>query len=328
VSSPPVADEPTEPEVPGADLARRRFLVRAGAAALAVSAGAVGFDLLRPKGRPASPPGSWTLAPHQGLGAWADAYDWTVALGGPRPKVGPDAVGAMAAAGVQTLYVQTSHRRSADEVMEPGRLDDLIDSAHSHHLHVVAWYLPTFTDVGRDLARLVAASELRVDGLGVDIESLAVADTAERNRRVLDLSHRVRAAVGTDKRLAAITLSPTHIQVVNQAYWPSYPWADLGASYDVVLPMSYWTLRRGDLRAGARYVGDDIARVRASTGGDLPIHAIGGIADAATVADLGGMVTAIRQGGAIGGSLYDWSSSTRAQWAVLRPLRDLRPPPP
>jgi hypothetical protein len=170
----------------------------------------------------------------------------------------------------------------------------------------------------------VAASELRVDGLGVDIESVAEPDPTVRNGRVLDVSRRVRAAVSKDKQLAAITLSPTHVQVVNPAYWPGYPWADLGATYDVVLPMSYWTLRRGDLRAGARYVAEDIDRVRASAGADIPVHAIGGLAAGAAPADLEGMVTAIGRGGAIGGSLYDWGSSTPSQWAVLAPLRRRR----
>jgi hypothetical protein len=339
VSSPPVADGPADPSAPAPpaaeqvvqerapDLARRRFLVRAGAAAVVVAAAAVTLDLVRPQGRPGSPPGGWTLVPHRGLGAWVDAYDWTVALGGARPKVGPKDVEAMARAGVQTLYLQTSHRRSADDVMEPDRLDDLIDSAHANHLHVVAWYLPTFVDVDRDVARLVAASELRVDGLGVDIESVAEPDPAVRNGRVLEVSRRVRAALGDDRTLGAITLSATHVQVVNPAYWPGYPWADIGATYDVVLPMSYWTLRRGDLRAGARYVAEDIDRVRASAGADVPIHAIGGLAAEATPVDLEGMVTAIGRGGAIGGSLYDWGSSTRSQWAVLAPLRRLRASP-
>jgi hypothetical protein len=316
VSSPAVADE-----------SRRRFLLGAGAAAVAVATGAVVLEAVRPHGRPSAPPGSWTLVPHTGLGAWVDAFDWTVALGGPTPDVTTGTIKAMADAGVQTLYLQTSHQRSAAEVMEPDRLDDLIDSAHSHDLHVVAWSLPTFVDVGRDAARLVAAANLRVDGLGVDIESLAVPDPAERNARVVDLTRRVRAAVGTDKVVAAITLSPVHVQVVNPTYWPDYPWADIGTAYEVVLPMSYWTLRRGELRSGARDVGEDITRVRASAGPGVAIHSIGGIADAATRADLDGMVTAIQQGGAIGGSLYDWRSSTAEQWDALRPLRQLRRSP-
>ena len=115
--------------------------------------------------------------------------------------------------------------------MEPDRLDALIDRAHARGLHVVAWYLPTFVDVDADLRRLVAAAELRVDGLGVDIEATDVVDPVERNRRVSTCP--LASGRGGRKALAAITLSSVHLQVVNPAYWPGYPWAELGATYDV-----------------------------------------------------------------------------------------------
>lgn len=35
-----------------------------------------------------------------------------------------------------------------------------------------------------------------------------------------------------EKALAAITLSGVHLQVVNPDFWPGYPWAELGATYD------------------------------------------------------------------------------------------------
>ena len=89
--------------------------------------------------------------------------------------------------------------------------------------------------------------------------------------------------------------------------------------------MAYWSLRRGELRSGSRYVGENIDLIRALVGREgVLIHPIGGIADEATVADLEGMVAAIQDRGAIGGSLYDWDTSNAAQWAALRPLRDLR----
>jgi hypothetical protein len=186
---------------------------------------------------------------------------------------------------------------------------------------VVAWYLPTLEDVAVDLRRLVAATELPVDGLGVDIESLAVSDHAERNRRLLDLSMRVRQAVG-DRAIAAITPSAVHLQVINPAFWPQFPWPQLADTYDVILPMSYWSVRLREWRSGERYVGENIDRIRASTGQpDVPIHVIGGIADAASVPEVQGMVRAIQARGILGGSLYDWNTSQPAQWDALRPLR-------
>jgi hypothetical protein len=288
--------------------------------------GAIAFvDIVGTDGPPASPPGSWTLVPHRGLGAWVDVYDWTTEFGGKAPPVDLADIDAMAEAGVQTLYLQTGHPRSRADVIEPERLAALVDEAHANDMHVVAWYLPTFVDMDRDLRRLMAAAALPVDGLAVDIEATDVIDPVERNRRVIDLSARLRSALGDDKTLAAITLSSVHLQVVNPEYWPGYPWAELAATYDAILPMAYWSLRRDDLRSGYRYVGENIDRIRAAVGReDVLIHPVGGIADAATVADVEGMVAAIQDRGAIGGSLYDWDTSTPAQWAALQPLRDLR----
>lgn len=302
----------------------RRRLVLVLVAVVVLAIGAVVVDAVRPSGPPSAPPGSWTLVPHAGLGAWVDAYDWTHELGGDEPTVGVDEIDAMAEAGVQTLYLQTSHRRSASDVMEPELVEDLIDRAHERDLHVVAWYLPTFVDPDEDLARLVAASQLRVDGLAVDIESTDVVDVAERNRRLLELTDRLRAVVGADRALAAITLSTVHTQVVNPDFWPDFPYAELADRYDVLMPMAYWTLRTGELRSADRYVGENLERLRALVGPGIPFHAIGGLAEHATAADLQGMLAAVEGGAAIGGSLYDWATSEPEQWEALEPLRALR----
>lgn len=328
--SPDATDEPaaaaTDEQQQERRFVRRRLVAVAAASALLMAAVAT-VELARNDGPPAPPPGGWTLVPHEGLGAWVDVYDWTVELGGADPAVDLADIDAMGDAGVQTLYLQTGHERAADDVIEPERLRSIIDRAHDNDMHVVAWYLPTLVDVERDLRRLVAASELPVDGLGVDIESVEFDDPAERTRRVLDLSERLRAEVGDDKALAAITLSSVHVEAVNPEFWPGYPWAELAATYDVIMPMAYWSIRQGDLRAGFRYVDENLARIQASAGDDMPIHPIGGIADGTTTDDLEGMVTAIEDRGAIGGSLYDWATSTPEQWAALQPLRSLRAEP-
>jgi hypothetical protein len=233
----------------------------------------------------------------------------------------------MADLGIQTVYLQTSHMGVPDQVvLEPERLEGLVHAAHRHGLSVVAWYLPTLADVDADLERLLASAALDVDGLAVDIESTVVDDPAERNARLLELDSRLRAAL-PDQVIGAITLSAVHLQEVNTAYWPDYPWADIAQTYDLVLPMSYWSIRLPEWRDGNRYVGEDIDRIRAATGDpDLPIHVIGGIADEATVEQVQGMLQAIEaRAGVVGASLYDWATSSPQQWAVLRPLRDRNP---
>jgi hypothetical protein len=311
------------PDTPGQ---RRRLVVLAVVAALLV--GAVWAKGQLWPGRPGSPPGAWTVRPYEGLGAWVDVYDWTDELGGPKPTVDEDDIDAMADAGVQTVFLQVGHDRSGSDVMETDRLDDLIDQAHRRHLHVVAWYLPTYTDLAKDLRRIEAADELRVDGLAIDIEATDIVDVAARTQAVVELGHRIRASLGERRFVSAITLSPTHLEVVNPAYWPGYPWQEIGATYDAVLPMAYWSIRKGDLRNGERYIADSIDRTRADLQNPtIPIHAIGGIADGTTVADLSGMVAAVearRPDAVVGGSLYDWATSNPAQWHALRALRELR----
>src|SRR3546814_13961055 len=117
----------------------------------------------------------------------------------------------MAAAGVQTLYLQTGHRTSGADIMEHQRQLDLINRAKAHGMYVVGWYLPMLEDVDTDLHRLVAAAtRLPLDGLGVDIASRELADVAERNRPLPDLSRRLRDALAPDTVAPAPPPPPRH----------------------------------------------------------------------------------------------------------------------
>ena len=141
-----------------------------------------------------------------------------------------------------------------------------------------------------------------------------------------ELSADLRSAL-PDEVIGAITLSAVHLQVVNRDFWPDYPWAEIADTYDLILPMTYWTIRLPEWRDGNRYVGENIDRIRAATGDPaIPIHPIGGIADEATVEQVQGMLQAIEaRDGIIGGSLYDWATSSPEQWEVLAPLRARNP---
>ena len=256
----------------------------------------------------ASRPGAWTAAPYQGLGVWLDVYDWTNELTGGNPRMDLTDIDYMAELGIQTIFIQTAHRRSASDVIEPERLLPIIDHAHARGMSVVAWYLPTLENTDVDLRRLLSAATLPVDGLGVDIEARAVGDPAERNRRLVELSQGLRRNMDWHA-IAAITPSAVHLQVVNPGFWPGFPWPEMGALYDVIVPMAYWDGRIGEWRQGERYVSENIDRIRAATGrADMPIHVAGGVANGITLDDVAGMVHAIHMRGAIGGSLYDWNT--------------------
>ena len=96
--------------------------------------------------------------------------------------------------------------------------------------------------------------------------------------------------------MAAITPSAVHLQVVNPSYWPAFPWTELADTYDALLPMTYWSIRTGDLRDGQTYTADNLDRIRASVGdSDIPIVPVGGLAEDSTTDDLEGMVVGHRR---------------------------------
>jgi hypothetical protein len=271
-----------------------------------------------------APPHRFTLEAYKGLGAWLDVYDWSATFAQHSPALEPDAVDQLAADGVQTLFIQASKWDAPELVLEPARLTAFIDRAHQRGISVVGWYLPTYEDPGRDLQRLLAIAALPVDGLAVDIESRKVGDVTERNRRVVEVSNALRAALPGEV-LGVIPLEPILIEDINPRYWPGFPWAELAPSYDVWMPMAYWTNRRGPWRDAYSYMAANIDRVRAHIGQPAGlIHALGGIGDTTSVVDLQGFRTAALERSVLGGSIYDFRTTQAPHWPELLPFRELR----
>ncbi|MFN8050427.1 MAG: hypothetical protein U0Q22_03235 [Acidimicrobiales bacterium] len=263
----------------------------------------------------------------RGTSAWVDVYDWSPTFvasrsAGAVPTFTLSRIDRMADAGISTLYIQTAKAELADPVLDPTLLASIVAKAKGRGMRVVGWYLPTLTDVGADQAHLAATSQLGLDGIGVDIESRAVVDVPTRNQRLVDLSAWLRATY-PGMPLAAIVLPPVVTEIINPAYWPQFPWSSIATSYDVWMPMAYWTNRTtaSGWRDGYRYTLENIDRVRADLGNPgATVHPIGGLSDTATDAEIGGFVQASLERGAIGGGLYDDSISTTAQYAQLAPL--------
>src|SRR5207245_4143860 len=195
--------------------------------------------------------------------------------------------------------------------VDPDLLMPIISRAHADGMRIVGWYLPTLTDQGADLRRLLAVANLPIEGLAVDIGSRDVSDVNERNRRLVSLSAQLRQAL-PGRPIGGIVLPPVVMEVINPNYWPGFPWRGIAPYYNVWLPMSYWTNRTADsgYRDGYRYTADNINRLRDDLGlPGAPVHTIGGIANSCTAADVDGMVRAGGQTGAIGGGLYDWHTT-------------------
>jgi hypothetical protein len=265
-----------------------------------------------------------SLNAYRGLAAWVDVFD-------PGPWNRPErTVRALARRGVTTVFVQTSNHSRARAVHRPRSLARLLGAADRHGVDVIAWYLPGFDDLERDWRRVRAALTYespaghRFDGFALDIEATVVRDVGVRNRRMLRLSSRLRRLVGEGRAVGAIVPDP-----VTQRYWPRFPWRAVRRHYDVLLPMCYWTFRVAGERAVQRYAREALRAVRVRSGDPaVPVHVVGGIADAASTAEVAGFVSGAVGFRAAGASLYDAPITRRAQWRRMAPVARLRPDAP
>ena len=237
----------------------------------------------------------------------------------------------MAAHGVDTLFLETGNSGQATDVVRPGQLGRLVDAAHDAGLRVVAWYLPTLLYPARDLRRVLAAVRFttptggRFDSFALDIEASDVRTVSLRNDRLVALSAALRAAVGPGYPLGAIVPSAVGMEH-HPKYWPAFPYAALGHSVDVFLPMAYFTYRVKGRGASARYVQRSVALLRAGAGAGVPVHVIGGVAGSASIADVRGFMDAVARCSPVGYSLYDFPITSAAAWAAARRRRQGRRP--
>lgn len=261
-------------------------------------------------------------APHRsayaGLGTWLDIYatpSWV------RPR---QEVAAMARDGVKTLYLQTGNYEQRSDLVRPSKLGAFIDAAHAAGMRVVAWYLPSFLYPAQDTRAALAAIRFRsskgehFDSFALDIEASLVRSVPLRSKRLLQLSARLRAAVGDRYTLGAIIPSPVGIRR-HRAYWPDFPYRSLARYYDVFLPMAYATDRhiRG-VAATREYDAADVAIIRRQTGKSrIPIHLIGGLANAMGSRETAGFMRAVADCSPLGYSLYAFSVTRQATWRAL-----------
>ena len=256
-----------------------------------------------------------------GLGTWIDIYDhqaWN------RPV---RTVRAMVDHGVRTVYLQTSNYSRNAPFVHPEGVAAFLDAAEQHDLRVVAWYLPGFRDLGLDLHRTVRAIRFRTengsrfDSFALDIESPEVRKPWVRTRRLLALSERIRREVGTGYPLGAIVASPHRLKVADPGFWPSFPWRKLAGTYDVFLPMTYYTYRVHGPRLASWYTAQNVNIIREETSGlEVPIHVVGGISFDATGGETRGFVQTVRQREVLGASYYTFPGITREQWQALRKI--------
>jgi hypothetical protein len=267
----------------------------------------------------------------RGLGTWVDVYDYGPRFQSPSgslPSLTPASVDDMARLGVKTLYLQAAQddTRSQGTIVDRKLVGAILRRAHSHGVKVVAWYLPHFADVNRDMRYVDAMYRFRTqgerfDGIALDLEWTSdVKDTDARNRALISLAGRARHAV-TQVPLGAIVLEPVLLEDINPSYWPKFPWKRIESSFDVWMPMSYWTNRSeaSGWRDGFRYTSENIRRLRVDLGDrNAAVSVIGGIADQTGPTDIEGFVRAAKQRRSIGWSMYDYVTTSSSAWPRLR----------
>jgi hypothetical protein len=282
------------------------------------------------------PDGSWSgwrgvdhLRPFRRLGTWVDVYDY---------HLDPAAsVADMRARGVRTLFLSTARFNSTNDFHDRAKAGQWLDAGHAAGMHVVGWYPPAYGDMARDVRRTVKIADFvspggqRFDAVGVDIERKDEVTDAQFNSRLVTHLDRVRAR--TAAAIASIVPSPFTTEPGNN--WAGFPWAAVGRRSEVVIPMNLWSFRDGC--AGPEvcpmsgnqvysWVLDQTRQARSLSGG-RPIHVEGGVNDPGnertpvTPWRIRRFVDAVRDAGALGGSHYDYATTTDAQWAALQGLR-------
>jgi hypothetical protein len=303
------------------------LLCLVGFAACTGSPGVVGSagdspDRYRSTTRSLEPARGPATEPYEGLGTWIDIYDTNV---WERPV---HAVRSMAAHGVRTIYLQSSNYHRNRPFVHAEGVEAIVDAAHRRGLEVVAWYLPGFLDPSLDLHRAVrtirfeTSSGNRFDSFALDIESSEVHRPDLRTARLLRMSAAIRRAAGDEYPLGAIVTSPDRLVRTDPLFWPGFPWRRLADTYDVFLPMTYYTYRVEGPRAAAWYTAQNVQIIRRQTTGlNVPIHVVGGISFDATGPETQGFVQTVLEWDVIGASYYTFPGITVDQWKALSALR-------
>jgi hypothetical protein len=287
----------------------RRVLLVLAAAAIALSV---------PAGPDASSRRDTTA--YAGLATWVDIYAAS-SWGNPEGSVA-----SMASRGVRTLFLETGNYRQKTDLVQPAGLARFLDAAHGAGIRVVAWYLPGLVDPGFDLRRALAAVQFttaagqRFDSFALDIEASVVTPVALRNARLRTLSEAIRRAAGPRYPLGAIIPSAVGM-AIHPTYWPGFPYRTLARTFDVFLPMAYFTYHAHGAAAVRAYVTHSIAVVRGETGGAVPVHVIGGLSEGMGTAEARAFMDAMKACAPLGFGVYEFPTTTASVWPLLRAVR-------
>ena len=232
-------------------------------------------------------------------------------------------VSAARAAGVSHLYVEVG-RSNTGLYGGPG-LAVLLPVAHRAGIRVIAWVYPYLENLPADVAMSVAAARYvapsgdRPDGLMADVEENMSEGAVRAYGQI------VRATLGPRALMAVATFPP------QWAAGRTYPFATVALSWDVIVPMDYWHVRRRaysahrGLRVRRATASGWSARRRGPTSRSRCWARCSTLFRAASTAPTpprsqrarGQPTTATR----LGVSFFEWNHATPEEWGALALLR-------
>ena len=242
-----------------------------------------------------------------GAGVWVDIYDATIH----EPQY---VVDQAVAHQVTTIYWETSNYHSPADIMYPDDLRQVIALAHAQGIKVVPWYLPGYRNIKLDRRRFAAAINAGgadpIDGLGVDIEADIVRNRQLRATRAAQMVQWLRTTY-PDLPMAGIVPRDA------LAWWRIFPYAEIRANTDVMMPMCYTSRYLTPAQTTAMSA-DCVTTIRTQTGDPTaPVHVIAGVTDFLKPRLLIAAARGARDAGAMGFSLYNLETTTTAGWRAL-----------
>ncbi len=217
--------------------------------------------------------------------------------------------------GIRNLFVQTS-RSNTEAIKHPQKLGRLIEAAHRHQIHVIAWSFAELADPLADADKMVAAALFKSPaGQGID----AIAPNLEGNlsaAQVTAYCESIEQRLGRGYPKLVVVFSP-----LNRAKAvATTPWQLLARYFDVLAPMTYWSGKLQMLEPYA-YAKATASQIRKLTGRpDVEIHLIGDGMGTSS-AEFTEFLTACRDAEVAGASLYPNHQVTAAQLTCLSTYR-------
>jgi hypothetical protein len=205
-------------------------------------------------------------------------------------------------------------------------LGALLPKAHAAGLRVYGWDFPSLADTKVDVARAMAAINLRgrdgsqLDGFAADIET-ASEGTQITGPRAAEYGDRLRWAVGPSYPLIAVVPRPSPEQK------GSYPYAKVVARFDAIAPMVYWLNREPDTDVAAALgwlaqFGKPILPVGQAYDGTAEGGRPGPTAD-----EIRRFVNTAAASGARGVSFWSWQHANDDVWAAVTAAPEVGQPP-